>query len=129
MLIQYQEFCITVLALRIVKTIYEEEYQRAYLRQQTTAGKCMKGPRQGTAEPVFGSLTQYYGLNKIPVLGIDGAHKIMLMAAIAFNIRKYMKYYTKKVSDNALQNTKDYLSEQFDRFTCHLGAEFGFSFR
>jgi hypothetical protein len=70
-----------------VKTIYEEEYQRAYLRQQTCSGKRMKGLRQGTVEPVFGSLTQYYGLSKIPVLGIDGAHKIMLMAAIALTLK------------------------------------------
>ena len=86
---------------RIVKTIYEEEYQRAHFRQQTTAGKRMKGLRQGTVEPVFGSLIQYYGLNKIPVLGIDGAHKTMLMAAIAFNIRKYMKYNPKKVTEKS----------------------------
>ncbi|WP_229212005.1 transposase [Dyadobacter arcticus] len=113
---------------RIVKTIYEEEYQRAYLRQHTTAGKRMKGLRQGTVEPVFGSLTQYYGLDKIPVLGIDGAHKTMLMAAIAFNIKKYLKCNPKKVAENALHKAKDYLSEQLDRFTCLLGAEFGFSF-
>ena len=113
---------------RIVKTIYEEEYQRAHFRQQTTAGKRMKGLRQGTVEPVFGSLTQYYGLNKIPVLGIDGAHKTMLMAAIAFNIRKYMKYNPKKVAENALHRAKNHLSEQLDRFTYHLGAEFGLSF-
>jgi hypothetical protein len=114
---------------RIVKTIYEEEYQRAHFRQQTTAGRRMKGLRQGTVEPVFGSFTQYYGLNKITVLGIDGAHKTMLMAAIAFNIKKYMKCYPKKVAENALQKTKDYLSEQLKRLTCLLGAEFGFSFR
>jgi hypothetical protein len=111
-----------------VKTIYEEEYQRAYLRQQMCSGKRMKGLRQGTVEPVFGSLTQYYGLSKIPVLGIDGAHKIMLMAAIAFNIKKYMKCHTKKVAENALQKIKDYLSNQLDKSTYLLGAEFGFLF-
>ncbi|WP_310590686.1 transposase [Dyadobacter sp. CY347] len=114
---------------RIVKTIYEEEYQRAYLRQQTTAGKRMKGLRQGTVEPVFGSLTQYYGLNKIPVLGIDGAHKTMLMAAIAFNIKKYIKCHPNKAAEDALHKAKDYLSEQLNILTCHLGAEFGFSLR
>jgi hypothetical protein len=66
----------------------------------------MKGLRQGTVEPVFGSLTQYYGLNKIAVLGIDGAHKTMLMAAIAFNIKKYMTCHPKKVAENALQKAK-----------------------
>jgi hypothetical protein len=36
-------------------------------------------------------LTQYYGLRKIGVLGKAGAHKVMLMAAIAFNLKKYLK--------------------------------------
>jgi hypothetical protein len=51
------------------------------------------------------------------------------MAAIAFNIKKYMKCHTKKVAENALQKTKDYLSKQLDKLTCHFGAEFGFLFR
>jgi hypothetical protein len=89
----------------------------------------MKGVRQGTVEPVFGSLTQYYGLNKIPVLGIDSAHKTMLMAAIAFNIRKYMKCHPKKVAKDALHKAKANLLKQLDGLTCHLGAEFAFSFR
>ena len=51
----------------------------------------MKKLRQSTVEPVFGSLTQYYGLRKIGVLGKAGAHKVMLMAAIAFNLKKHLK--------------------------------------
>ncbi len=41
-------------------------------------------------EPVFGSPAQFYGLRKIGVLGKAGAHKVMLIAAIAFNL-KYLK--------------------------------------
>jgi hypothetical protein len=47
---------------------------------------------------VFGSFTQYYGLDTIPILGIDGALKTMLMAAIAFNIKNYMKCNPEKVA-------------------------------
>jgi hypothetical protein len=36
-------------------------------------------------------LTHYYGLRKIGVLVKAGAHKVMLMAAIAFNLKKYLK--------------------------------------
>ena len=56
----------------------------------------MKKLRQSTVEPVFGSLTHYYGLRKIGVLGKAGAHKVMLMAAIAFNLKKYLKKGGKK---------------------------------
>ena len=75
----------------ITRTIYDEPYMRAYARQHSERGKRMKNLRQSTVEPVFGSLTQFYGLRKIGVLGKAGAHKVMLMAAIAFNLKKYLK--------------------------------------
>ncbi|SDF25968.1 Transposase DDE domain-containing protein [Pricia antarctica] len=76
---------------KISKTIHDEQYLRAYARQHSDRGKRMKKIRQSTVEPVFGSLTQFYGLRKIGVLGKAGAHKVMLMAAIAFNLKKYLK--------------------------------------
>ena len=76
---------------KITRTVYDEQYLRAYSRQKSRRGKQMKKLRQSTVEPVFGSLTQYYGLRKIGVLGKAGAHKVMLMAAIAFNLKKYLK--------------------------------------
>lgn len=83
---------------KITRTAYDEQYLRAYSRQHSKRGKQMKKLRQSTVEPVFGSLTQYYGLNKIGVLGKAGAHKVMLMAAIAFNLKKYLKTGGKKPS-------------------------------
>ncbi|MEM8765434.1 MAG: IS1182 family transposase [Bacteroidota bacterium] len=82
----------------IIRTIYDEPYQRAYARQHSERGKRMKNLRQSTVEPVFGSLTQFYGLRKIGVLGKAGAHKVMLMAAIAFNLKKYLKKGGRKPS-------------------------------
>jgi len=82
----------------ITRTIYDEPYLRAYSRQHSKWGKRMKNLRQSTVEPVFGSLTQFYGLRKIGVLGKAGANKVMLMAAIAFNLKKYLKKGGKKPS-------------------------------
>ena len=83
---------------KITRTVYDEQYFRAYSRQKSKRGKQMKKLRQSTVEPVFGSLTQYYGLRKIGVLGQAGAHKVMLMAAIAFNLKKYLKKGGRKPS-------------------------------
>jgi transposase len=83
---------------KITRTVYDAQYLRAYERQQSKRGRQMKKLRQSTVEPVFGSLTQYYGLRKIGVLGKAGAHKVMLMAAIAFNLKKYLKKGRKKPS-------------------------------
>ncbi|RYF26922.1 MAG: hypothetical protein EOO42_00020 [Flavobacteriales bacterium] len=82
----------------ITRTIYDVQYLRAYNRQQSKRGRQMRKLRQSTVEPVFGSLTQYYGLRKIGVLGKSGAQKVMLMAAIAFNLKKYLKTGGRKPS-------------------------------
>ena len=77
---------------------YQEEYERAWQRQQTTFFKRMMRLRQGTVEPVFGNLINYYGLRKINTLGIKSAHKSMLMSAIAFNLKKLMKHLKNKTT-------------------------------
>jgi len=76
---------------KITGTVYDEQYLRAYARQRSEKGKRMKKLGQSTVEPVFGSSAQFYGLRKIGVLGKAGAHKVMPVAAIAFNLKKYLK--------------------------------------
>jgi hypothetical protein len=59
---------------------------------ESSSGKRMKKLRQSTVEPVFGTLINYGAMRKLNTRGIDLAHKSMLMAAIAHNLKKYMKY-------------------------------------
>ena len=61
----------------------------------------MKRKRQSTVEPVFGTLTQFMGLRKINTIGIQQANKVMHLSAIAYNLKKYLKFVTKKVKSNA----------------------------
>jgi len=81
---------------KITRTAYDEQYQRAYTRQNSKRGKRMKKLRQGTVEPVFGSLVQHCGLRRINVLGKSGAHKVITMAATAFNLKKYINFKSNK---------------------------------
>ena len=48
--------------------------------------------RQSTVEPVFGSLIHHYGLRRMNVRGRAGAHKTMLLTAVAYNLKKLLKY-------------------------------------
>lgn len=61
----------------------------------------MKGKRQSTVEPVFGTLTQFMGLRKINTIGIEQANKVMHMSAIAYNLKKYLKFEEKRVKSGA----------------------------
>ncbi|MFS4467498.1 transposase [Maribacter sp. 2210JD10-5] len=100
----------------ITRTIYDEPYLKAYARQHSERGWQMKRLRQSTVEPVFGSLTQFYGLRKIGVLGKAGAHKVMLMAAIAFNLKKYLKKGGRKPSIGILRTIIDVLQGYLTAF-------------
>ncbi len=77
---------------RLMVTIYKDYYERTLKRVNSSFGKRMKYLRQSTVEPVFGTLINYYGMRKVNTRGIDLAHKSMLMSAIAYNLKKYMKY-------------------------------------
>ena len=61
----------------------------------------MKSKRQSTVEPVFGTLTQFIGLRKINTIGIQQANKVMHLSAIAYNLKKYLKFTSKVVKSDA----------------------------
>lgn len=82
-------------------TYYREEYERNIARIHSPKGKYLKGKRQSTVEPVFGTLTQFMGMRKINTLGIKQASKVMHMAAMAYNLKKYLKFTQKKVKSGA----------------------------
>jgi hypothetical protein len=79
-------------------TVYKEEYDRALLRSQTRKARYYKTVRQSTVEPVFGTLINFLGMRKINTRGIESANKVMLMAAIAYNLKKLLKHQQKMKS-------------------------------
>jgi len=48
-----------------------------------------------TVEPVFGTLINFLGMQKVNTRGLKQANKCMLMAAAAFNLKKLLKYAKK----------------------------------
>jgi hypothetical protein len=77
---------------RIVITAYKQEYDRAIARVSSKQGQYMKKKRQSTVEPVFGTLINFMGLSKINTIGVKQANKVMIMAGVAYNIKKYLKF-------------------------------------
>ncbi len=61
----------------------------------------MKAKRQSTVEPVFGTLTQFMGLVKVNTIGIKQANKCMQLSAIAYNLKKYLKFTQKHSKSGA----------------------------
>ena len=82
---------------QLIRTAYAAHYRRALTRQQSRQGQRMRRLRQRTIGPVFGSLLQHYGLRRVNTRGHSSAHKMMLLTAIAFNLKKLLKHQPKQV--------------------------------
>jgi len=80
-------------------TAYRAEYERNIERLKSD--KRHKAKRMSTVEPVFGTLINFLGLQKVNTLGQAQAHKCMLMAATAFNLKKLLKYARKPIKIRA----------------------------
>jgi len=61
----------------------------------------MKRKRQSTVESVFGTLTQFMSLRQMNTLGIQQANKVMHLAAMAYNLKKYLKFTQKLAKSEA----------------------------
>ena len=95
---QLKTECMGKLTQKRFSVIYhKEEYERAISRVNSLKGQYMKRRRQATVEPVFGVLTQYLGLRKVNTKGINNANKQFIMAAMAYNLKKYLKFESRKV--------------------------------
>jgi len=100
-------------------TVYVNEYERNNKRVASKLGRYMKGKRQSTVEPVFGILTQFMGLRKINTIGIQQANKVMHISATAYNLKKLLKFVTKKAKTMTKQAIA-YHSILMSQFCLHI---------
>jgi transposase len=86
---------------KIDDTIDKPLYDRMHQRLQTQKAKTMKKLRSSTVEPVLGTLINYLNLRRVNTRGIKQANKCMLMSAIAYNLKKLLKFTARRVEINA----------------------------
>lgn len=82
---------------KIEDTVDKPLYDRMHQRLRTQQAKRMKKLRSSTVEPVLGTLVNFLGMRRVNTRGIAQANKCMLMAAIAYNIKKLMRWTARKV--------------------------------
>lgn len=112
--------CLGKLTQKRFSVIYhKEEYERTIARVKSRKGQYYKRKRQATVEPVIGVLTQYLGLRKVNTKGINNANKQFMMAAIAYNLKKYLKFTLHKPSHHlkALKTTVIYSMSRIIGYT------------
>ena len=84
--------------LLIKETIDKPYYDRMHVRMQTPKAKRLMKLRQSTVEPVIGTLVNYLGIKKVNCKGLVQVNKCLNMAAIAYNLKKMLKYRPKPVT-------------------------------
>ena len=63
--------------------------------------------RSSTVEPVLGTLVNYLAMRRVNTRGIKLAAKCILMSAIAYNLKKLLKWETRKIKVVAMAKVKD----------------------
>jgi transposase len=87
---------------RIRETLDKPYYDKMHERLKSSYARKMKKLRQSTVEPVLGTLINFLGMRRINTRGIKLANKCMIMAAIAYNIKKALKFTVRKVKAMAM---------------------------
>ncbi|MDB5118832.1 MAG: transposase [Sphingobacteriales bacterium] len=80
----------------ITETVDKALYDQMHERLQTAKARRMKKLRSSTVEPVLGTLINFTGMRRIWTRGIQQATKFMIGAAIAYNLKKWLKHAPKK---------------------------------
>lgn len=83
----------------IHKELYDKMHQK--LTQNPEYAKRMVRVRSKTVEPVLGTLINFLNMKKINSRGIKQANKHVLMAALTYNLKKYLKFIAKKPKSQA----------------------------
>lgn len=77
-------------------TVDKELFEKMEHRLQTSKARRLKKLRSSTVEPVLGTLVNFLGMRRVYTKGIKLADKCMFMAAMAYNLKKLLKWEDKK---------------------------------
>lgn len=90
------------------KPLYDEMHERL----KTPKAKQLKKQRSSTVEPVLGTLINFTAMRRIWTRGIANANKFMIGAAIAYNLKKYLKFSVKKINTKMMERDREIKSSQ-----------------
>ena len=82
----------------IHKPLYDEMHEK--LNRDPNYTRFLTKRRSSRVEPVLGTLINYHNMKKVNCRGIKNANKHVMMAALTYNLKKYLKFITKKVNRN-----------------------------
>ena len=82
----------------IHKPLYDEMHEK--LSRDRNYTRFLVKRRSSTVEPVLGTLINFLGMRRVNTRGMKNANKHVLMAALAYNLKKYLKFKGQKCNSN-----------------------------
>ncbi|MDB5274963.1 MAG: transposase [Chitinophagaceae bacterium] len=117
----FKESCIGDKKHMAIKTTIDKPYyDQMHVRMQSKKAKRLMKIRQSTVEPVIGTLVNYLGIKKANSRGLDQANKCLTMAAVAYNLKKLLKYKPRPIihkqqqTNQKLKNAKCLFEASFN---------------
>lgn len=80
----------------ISDTVDKPLFDKMHHKLQTDYAKRIKKKRSSTVEPVLGTLINFLNMKRVNTRGIKQANKHVLMAALAYNLKKYLNFKDRK---------------------------------
>jgi hypothetical protein len=78
----------------IHKPLYDKMHRK--LSEHKSYHRWLVKRRSSAVEPVLGTLINFHNMRRINSRGMDQARKHVLMAALTYNLKKYLKFTTRK---------------------------------
>src|SRR5205814_924766 len=92
---------------KIDDSIDKPLYDRMHARLQTVNREKIRRLRSSTVEPVLGTLVNYLAMRRVNTRGIKQANKCIIMSAVAYNLKKLLKWQSKKINVIAMAKMKE----------------------
>ena len=73
-------------------------YDAMHEKLQTTYAKRIFKKRGSTVEPVLGTMLNFLNLKRVNTRGIQQANKQVMMSALTYNLKKLLKWTSKKLN-------------------------------
>lgn len=84
----------------IHKPLYDKMHKK--LTEHKAYHRRLVKRRSATVEPVLGTLINYHNMRRLNSRGMAQANKHVLMAALTYNLKKYLKFSPRKIKANII---------------------------
>src|SRR5678816_4962626 len=92
---------------KIDDSIDKPYYDRMHQRLQNVNREKIRQIRSSTVEPVLGTLVNYLAMRRVNTRGITQANKCIIMSAVPYNLKKLLKWQSRKIKVMAMVKFKE----------------------